>query len=128
MTMLALSVPSPMVCEAWTSPPSPCNVMNRSQRAPLPNALDHIDNPDDIIFTHMRQAIRKQWELRTIALTIMEGQATQAWSMDQGLIFFDRRFYLPAASALLPHLLQVLRRGGSTNIELLALGAQVPLL
>jgi hypothetical protein len=30
----------------------------------------------------MRQAVREQRELRTIAMTIMDGQATQAWSMN----------------------------------------------
>jgi hypothetical protein len=70
----------------------------------------------------MRQAVREQWELRTVAMTIMDGQATRAWSVNQGLIFFDGRFYLPTASALLPDLLPVLHRGGSANMELLALG------
>jgi hypothetical protein len=70
----------------------------------------------------MRQAIREQRELRTVAMTIMDGQAARAWSVNQSLIFFDGRFYLPVASALLPILLQVLRRGGSANMELLALG------
>jgi hypothetical protein len=55
-------------------------------------------------------------------MTIMDGQAARAWSVNQSLIFFDGRFYLPVASALLPILLQVLRRGGSANMELLALG------
>jgi hypothetical protein len=100
--------------------------MNRSQRACHPNALNFIDDPDTIIFTHIQQAIREQRELRTIATTIMEGQAARAWSMDQGLIFFDGCFYLPTASALLSDLLQVLRRGGSANIELLALGTHLP--
>jgi hypothetical protein len=59
-------------------------------------------------------------------MAIMEGQAARAWTIDQGIIFFDDHFYLPAASALLPDLLQVLRHGGSANIELLALGAHLP--
>jgi hypothetical protein len=42
-------------------------------------------------------------------------------------MFFNGHFYLPAALALLPDLLQVLRHGGSANIELLALGAHLPL-
>jgi hypothetical protein len=56
-------------------------------------------------------------------MTIMDGQAAWAWSVNQGPIFFDGRFYLPVASALLPVLLWVLHRGGSANMELLALGA-----
>jgi hypothetical protein len=74
----------------------------------------------------MRQAIREQRELCTIARTVTEGRAALAWSLDQGLIFFNGRFYLLAASTLLPNLLQVLLRGGSTNMELLALGAHIP--
>jgi hypothetical protein len=79
--------------------------MNKSKRAHLPNTLDFIDDPDTIIFTHIRQAIREQRELCTVATTIMEGQAARARSVDQGLIFFDGRFYLPAISALLSDLL-----------------------
>ena len=59
-------------------------------------------------------------------MAIVDGVAAQAWSLDQGLIFFDGRLYLLAASSLLPNLLQVLRRGSSANKELLALGAHPP--
>ena len=39
------------------------------------------------------------------------------------VLFFDGQLYHLAASWLLPDLLQVLRQGSSTNMELLALGA-----
>jgi hypothetical protein len=53
--VLSLSTPQPMVHDAQTSPPHPPrNVMNRSQRACLPNALDFIDDPNTIIFMHIR--------------------------------------------------------------------------
>lgn len=61
-------------------------------------------------------------------MAITEGQAAVAWSVYLGIIFFDGRFYLPAASPLLPDLLQVLQRGESANIELLAIGAHKPTL
>jgi hypothetical protein len=35
-------------------------MVNRSQRAHLPIALDFIDDPDDIIFQHIRQDIVEQ--------------------------------------------------------------------
>jgi hypothetical protein len=104
------------------APPPPRNILSRASRACHPNALDYIDTTD-VIFEHLCQATLRQQELRTIAMPIADGVAAQAWSLDQGLHFFDGRLYLPAASSLLPDLLQVLRRGGSASMELLALSA-----
>jgi len=125
-TVLALPAP-PLIERAAlaATPPPPRNILSRASRARHPNALDYIDTTD-VIFEHMRQATLRQRELRTIAMAISDSVAAQAWSLDQGLIFFDGRLYLPAASSLLPYLLQVLRRGGSANMELLALGAHPP--
>ena len=54
-TVLALSAPQPMTHTTWTSTPHlPHTMINRSQRARLPNVVDHIDNPNNIIFTKMR--------------------------------------------------------------------------
>jgi hypothetical protein len=42
--------------------------------------------------------------------------------MDQGLLFFDGRLYIPAASPLLTDLLQIVKREGPAGWELIALG------
>jgi hypothetical protein len=54
-------------------------------------------------------------------MAIADGMVAQAWSLDQGLLLFDAHLYLPVASSLLSNLLQVLSRGVSANMELLAL-------
>jgi hypothetical protein len=59
-------------------------------------------------------------------MAIADGMVAQAWSLDQGLLLFDGHLYLPVASSLLSNLLQVLSRGVSANMELLALGAHQP--
>nr|AWA44959.1 hypothetical protein LOC101753448 [Saccharum spontaneum] len=125
LTVLALPAPPSIRQAREMAPPPPRNILSKASRACLPNALDFIDS-SDIIFEHLHRAVLRQRELATIAMAISDGVEAQAWSIDQGLIFFDGQLYLPAASALLPDLLQALRQGGSANMELLALGAQPP--
>ena len=66
-------------------------------------------------------------ELRTIALAIINNATSGAWSLDQGILFFDGRFYIPASSPLLPDLLETLLLCGHTeNLRLLAVGFYTP--
>jgi hypothetical protein len=78
-----------------------------------------IGNDVDII-------LRTPW-LLIIALAIDDGTAAPAWSMDQGLIFFDSCLDIPAASSILADILQVLLHAGPRRMELLALGLHLPL-
>jgi hypothetical protein len=127
--VLALLAPPPITLapHEQPTPPPPHTILNRANRAHHPNALDYIDTTN-VIFRHLRQAILQQWELRKVAMPIADSVTTLAWSIDQGLLFFDGRLYLPAALLLLPNLLQVLRQGGSTTMELIALDAHPPLM
>lgn len=95
---------------------------NRAHRARRLNALDTFNNKGNIIFDHMRRAVREQRELRTVALAIANGQAAPAWSFDEGLIFFDGRLYIPSSSPLLPDILQIIHDEGPTSIEFASLG------
>jgi hypothetical protein len=80
-TMLALPAPQPMVHLAWSSSTHvPQIVINRSQHARYPTALDNVNNMDDVIFNCMRQAAMEE-ELRFIDGVISEGQAANVWSM-----------------------------------------------
>lgn len=92
-------------------------MMNRSQRACLPTALDNFDASNDIIFTELRRAVLEDKGLHVIAATIMEGRAARVRSLHKGLVLFDGRVYVPTASPLLPDLLQVLCSGGPANME-----------
>jgi hypothetical protein len=66
-------------------------------------------------------------ELRAIATAIIGSTTALAWSLDQGILFFDERFYLPAASPLLPNLLRTLLIvGRTTNLRLLAVDFHIP--
>lgn len=98
----------------------------RASRNRCLTALDQV-NGTDPIFDRLQQAVPQQYELRHIALAMIEGTAAPAWSLDQGLLLFDCRFYFPAASPLLLDLLQVLLQGGLTHMALLALGCHPPL-
>ena len=105
-TILALPVPPPITLAPWEqpTPPPPRTILNRANRARRPNALDYI-NTTNVIFGHLRRAILQQHGLRNIAMAIADGVTALAWSIDQGLLFFDGRLYLPAALSLLPNLL-----------------------
>jgi hypothetical protein len=92
--------------------------MNRANHSCCPNALD----ADNSVFASLRQAVLQQQELRHIALAISNATTSPAWSLDQGLLFFDGRFYISAISPFLPDLLQVLLQGGPAHMALIALG------
>jgi hypothetical protein len=54
------------------------------------------------------------------------GKLVPAWYIDQGFLFFDRHFYIPATSPLLPDLLEALLVGGPAHMRFLALGSHPP--
>jgi hypothetical protein len=60
------------------------------------------------IFDHVHQAVLEVPELHAIATAIIGGTTAPAWSLDQGLLFFDGCFYLLLASPLLPDQLETL--------------------
>lgn len=127
-TVLALPAPPPMRRARREAAPSPpCDIMNRANHSCHPNALDHVD-ADNSVFASLRQAVLQQQELRHIALAISNGTTAPAWSLDQGLLFFDRRFYISAISPFLPDLLQMLLQGGPAHMALIALGCHSPLM
>jgi hypothetical protein len=105
------SLPAPPLVRRATQEATPLspprNILNRANRAQCPNALDYIDTTN-IIFEHLRRATLQQRELHNVAMAIADGATAPAWSIDQGLLFFDGHLYLPATSSLLPDLLQVL--------------------
>ena len=109
--VLTLLAPAPITLAPWEQPappqaPSlpPHRFTNWASRSRRPNALDCMDTTN-VIFGHLRRAILQQHGLRNIAMAIADGVTALAWSIDQGLLFFDGRLYLPAALSLLPNLL-----------------------
>jgi hypothetical protein len=65
-------------------------------------------------------------ELRHLTLAITQGTVAPAWSIDQGLLFFDGRFYIPDALPLLSDLLATISLGGPDNMRYLALDSHSP--
>jgi hypothetical protein len=65
-------------------------------------------------------------ELRHLTLAITQGTVAPAWSIDQGLLFFDGRFYIPDALPLLSDLLATISLGGHDNMRYLALDSHSP--
>jgi hypothetical protein len=118
--------PPPSERTTWaTTLPPPCNILSPASQDHHTNTLNPTDTTDKIS-KHLRQATLQQQELCTITMAIADSMVAQAWSLDQGLLLFDGHLYLPVASSLLSNLLQVLSRGVSANMELLALGAHQP--
>jgi hypothetical protein len=99
--------------------------MNGASWSRLPNALDYVDTIGTV-FGHLRCAVLQLQELYHIALAIGNGTTTLAWSIDQGLLFFNGCFYIPTTSTLLPDLLEVLLLGGPAHMRYLALGCHPP--
>jgi hypothetical protein len=93
----------------------------KASKSRRPNTLDQFSSIYVPVFTKLRSATLQERELHHIAIAIDNGSTAPAWSMDQGFLFFDRRLYIPAASPLLPDLLQIVRREGSGGWELIAL-------
>ena len=69
--------------------------MNRASQFRLTSALDYVITIDTV-FDHLCCAILQLQELCHIALAIGNGTVAPAWSIDQGLLFFDGRFYILA--------------------------------
>lgn len=120
-TVQALPAPPPMV-QTNSENRSTDNPMNRSNRARLPNATDFIKNSEAAIFSHIRHAVERQHELRRMQNAIKAGLESPNWSVERGLIFYDGRLYLPAASTILQDLIQELTKDELQQIELLAMG------
>jgi hypothetical protein len=56
---------------------------------------------------------------------IAKGAAAPAWSMDQGLIFFNGHLYIPVVPFILANMLQVLLHAGPRHMEPLALSSHL---
>lgn len=100
--------------------------MNRTSRFCLTSALNYVITID-IVFSHLCHAILQLQELCHIALTFGNGTTTPTWSIDQGLLFFDGRFYILVTSPLLPDLLKALLLGGPSHMRYLMLGCHPPM-
>lgn len=97
-TVRALLAPPPIQRvpqEAATSPPR--DVMMPASHSRYATALNQV-NATDAVFDWLRQVVLQQHELRHMALAVTDGTTTPAWSLDQGILFLNGRFYLPAAS------------------------------
>lgn len=125
MMVLTLPAPAPIrwAAREHQAPSSPpCDITLHASSSRCPNALDQFSSISVPVFTELRDAVLQQRELRRIAIAIDDGSVAPAWSMDQGLLFFDGRLYIPAISPLLPDLLQIVKREGPAGWELIALG------
>jgi hypothetical protein len=99
--------------------------MRHALRAHQPNALDRVSTCD-AIFGELHLTILQHHGPRHIAMSIIDGTAAPAWSIDQEFLFFDGCIYIPATSALLPNLLDVVLLEGPTSVRHLTLGQHQP--
>jgi hypothetical protein len=99
--------------------------MRHALRAHQPNALDRVSTCD-AIFGELHRTILQHHGPHHIAMSIIDGTAAPAWSIDQEFLFFDGRIYIPATSALLPNLLDVILLEGPTSVRHLTLGQHQP--
>jgi hypothetical protein len=82
-TVLALpaSLPITLALREQQNPPPAHTILHKVNQAHHPNALYYIDTTN-IIFGHLRQAIRQQQELCNIATAIVDDATAPAWSLD----------------------------------------------
>lgn len=83
-----------------------------SQREELLSpAVAAITGPSFTAFDDLRREIDASTELTTLRTKILDGDATAGWSVCDGLILRDGRVFVPAASPVLPSLLEAAHAG-----------------
>nr|CAH66032.1 H0515C11.8 [Oryza sativa] len=77
----------------------------------LSPAVAVITGPSFTAFDDLRREIDASTELTTLRTKILDGDATAGWSVCDGLILRDGRVFVPAASPVLPSLLEAAHAG-----------------
>jgi hypothetical protein len=67
------------------------------------------------VFTVLRQATLQEAKLHDIATSVINKRVAQAWMINTGYIFFDRRLYILVASPLLLALIDALISGSRVH-------------
>lgn len=108
--------PTPVAPTLGTTPPAALASQTDDNTSAIPHL---VDTTDPAIPTQLRLAALDKQELQIIAATIEVKAVAPTWSLQQGVILYNDRYYIPATSPLLEDLLESL---GTTTPQLQAVG------